>query len=216
MLNLISGYYRLDNGHVRLGDQRIDGLAPHKIARSGIARTFQTPKLIAEATVLGNLLPAIDSTSRHLDFASVMRLPGGLRWERSARVIALEALETVGIGGWQGHLCDEIPHGTRRLVEVARALVLRPRFVLLDEPAAGLSPVELKLLAIAIQRLAEDGTGVLLIEHNIPFVLELATEVTVLHQGKRLASGSPAVLYDEKISSVFLGEDAHALLPSES
>jgi ABC-type branched-subunit amino acid transport system ATPase component len=168
------------------------------------------------ATVLENLVPAVDATARHLDVASVLRLPGGLRSERGARQVALEALSTMGIAAWADHRADEIPHGTRRLVEVARALVLLPRFVLLDEPAAGLSPLDLTLLARAIRQLAKDGTGVLLIEHNIPFVLELATEVTVLHQGKRLASGPPSVLYDEKISSVFLGEDAAALLGADS
>jgi ABC-type branched-subunit amino acid transport system ATPase component/ABC-type branched-subunit amino acid transport system permease subunit len=211
MLNLISGYYPLDGGQVHLGDRRIDGKATHQIARLGIARTFQTPKLVGETTVVENLLPAIDTTMRRLDLASLLRLPAGRRSEKAARATAIDALDAMGIAEWQGHRADELPHGTRRLVEVARALLLRPTFVLLDEPAAGLGLVELDQLSAAIRRMADEGVGVLLIEHNIPFVLALATEVTVLHQGKRHAGGPPSILYDQAVSSVFLGEDPQAL-----
>jgi ABC-type branched-subunit amino acid transport system ATPase component/ABC-type branched-subunit amino acid transport system permease subunit len=215
-LNLICGYTRLDSGRVELEGTRLDGRPAHEIARYGVARTFQTPKLVEGFTVLENLLPAVDPAAGRMDVASALRLPAGRRWEKAARARAREVLEVTGIPEWEGHLAERLPHGTRRVVEVARALLLRPRFVLLDEPAAGASPHELEMLAGAIRAAAQQGVGVLLVEHNIPFVLDLAEELTVLHQGRRLASGPPSILRDPAIASVFLGEDAGMYPVAES
>jgi branched-chain amino acid transport system permease protein len=207
-LNLICGYIRLDSGRVELEGTRLDGRPAHQIARYGVARTFQTPKLVEGFTVLENLLPAVDPAAGGMDVASALRLPAGRRWDKAARARARDVLELTGIPEWEGHLAERLPHGTRRIVEVARALLLRPRFVLLDEPAAGASPHELEMLAGAIRATAQAGVGVLLVEHNIPFVVDLAQELTVLHQGRRLASGPPSILRDPAVASVFLGEDA--------
>jgi branched-chain amino acid transport system permease protein len=207
-LNLICGYTRLDSGRVELDGARLDGRAADEIARRGVARTFQTPKLVAGLTVLENLLPAVDPDARLLDISSALRLPAGRRWDKAARGRARDALEVTGIAEWENEVAEHLPHGTRRIVEVARALLLRPRFVLLDEPAAGASPRELEMLARAIRATAQAGVGVLLVEHNIPFVLDLADELTVLHQGRRLAGGPPSILRDPAVASVFLGEDA--------
>jgi ABC-type branched-subunit amino acid transport system ATPase component/ABC-type branched-subunit amino acid transport system permease subunit len=207
-LNLICGYTRLDSGRVELDGTRLDGRPGHEIARYGVARTFQTPKLVEGFTVLENLLPAVDPGAGRMDVASSLRLPAGRRWDRAARARARDVLELTGIPEWEGHLAERLPHGTRRIVEVARALLLRPRFVLLDEPAAGASPHELEMLAGAIRATAQAGVGVLLVEHNIPFVVDLGEELTVLHQGRTLASGPPSILRDPAVASVFLGEDA--------
>jgi len=208
LLNLISGFYSLNAGEIRIGDTRLDDQPSHAVARAGVARTFQSPKLILRETALENVIPAVELRVRCSGAESILRLPRGLRTNRQARAEALEILQALGLQ----HVIDQqaaaLPHGTRRLVEMARAIALRPSFILLDEPAAGLSPVELELVAEVCQNLARSGVGVLLIEHNVPMVLSIANTVTCLHQGKRLFQGTPAELRaDTSVASVFLGID---------
>lgn len=208
LLNLISGYHKLDSGTISIGSKRINGRSTDVIARLGLARTFQTPKLITEGTVLENILPAAHRTVRTSGVESVFRIGRGRRAAREADAIALDALDRLALGHLARVKADSLPHGTRRLVEIARAIALRPRFVLCDEPAAGLSPTESEVMVDALLKLAESGVGVLLIEHNVPMVLEIATGVTVMHQGKRLFQGTPEELRrDEKVASAFLGID---------
>jgi branched-chain amino acid transport system permease protein len=208
LLNLISGFYSLNAGQIKIGSTRLDDQPSHAVARAGVARTFQSPKLMLRETALENVIPAVELRVRCSGAESILRLPRGVRTNRQAREEALEILQVLGLQ----HVIDQqaaaLPHGTRRLVEMARAIALRPSFILLDEPAAGLSPVELELVAEVCQNLARSGVGVLLIEHNVPMVLSIADTVTCLHQGKRLFQGTPAELRaDTSVASVFLGID---------
>ena len=215
LLNLISRFYSLDAGQIRIGSVRLDDKPPHAVARAGIARTFQSPKLMLRETALENVIPAVELRVRCLGLESVLRLPRGIRVNRQARAEALEILETLGLHHVLAQEASSLPHGTRRLVELARAIALRPSFVLLDEPAAGLSPVELELLAEVCQNLARSGVGVLLIEHNVPMVLSIADTVTCLHQGKTLFQGTPEELRaNTSVASVFLGIDEPLETPS--
>ena len=208
LLNLISRFYSLDAGQIRIGSTRLDNQRPHAVARAGIARTFQSPKLMLRESALENVIPAVELRVRCTGAESILRLPRGIRANRQARNEALEILEALGLQHVVDKQASALPHGTRRLVEVARAIALRPSFVLLDEPAAGLSPVELELVAEVCQNLARSGVGVLLIEHNVPMVLSIADTVTCLHQGRRLFQGTPAELRaDTSVASVFLGLD---------
>jgi branched-chain amino acid transport system permease protein len=208
LLNLISRFYSLDAGQIRIGPVRLDNRPPHAVARAGIARTFQSPKLMLRETALENVIPAVELRVRCLGIESVLRLPRGIRVNRQARAEALEILEALGLQHVISQEASALPHGTRRLVELARAIALRPSFVLLDEPAAGLSPVELERLAAVCQNLARSGVGVLLIEHNVPMVLSIADTVTCLHQGKTLFQGTPEELRaNTSVASVFLGID---------
>jgi branched-chain amino acid transport system permease protein len=215
LLNLISRFYSLDAGQIRIGSVRLDDKPPHAVARAGIARTFQSPKLMLRQTALENVIPAVELRVRCLGLESVLRLPRGIRVNRQARAEALEILQTLGLHYVLAQEASALPHGTRRLVELARAIALRPSFVLLDEPAAGLSPVELELLAEVCQNLARSGVGVLLIEHNVPMVLSIADTVTCLHQGKTLFQGTPEELRaNTSVASVFLGIDEPLETPS--
>jgi len=208
LLNLISRFYSLDAGQIRIGSTRLDNQPAHAVARSGIARTFQSPKLMLRETALENVIPAVELRVRCTGAESILRLPRGVRTNRQAHDEALEILEALGLHHVIDQKATALPHGTRRLVEMARAIALRPSFVLLDEPAAGLSPVELEMVAEVCQNLARSGVGVLLIEHNVPMVLSIADTVTCLHQGKRLFQGTPAELRaDTNVASVFLGVD---------
>ena len=208
LLNLISRFYSLDAGQIRIGSTRLDNQPAHAVARSGVARTFQSPKLMLRESALENVIPAVELRVRCTGAESILRLPRGVRTNRQANTEALEILEALGLHHVIEQRASALPHGTRRLVEMARAIALRPSFVLLDEPAAGLSPVELEMVAEVCQNLARSGVGVLLIEHNVPMVLSIADTVTCLHQGKRLFQGTPAELRaDTTVASVFLGLD---------
>lgn len=205
-LNLLSGFYRLEAGRVFIGERRIDGRGPATVARAGIARTFQTPKLMLSASLLDNVVIAAQAVERSTDVASVLRAPSGRRAARRARERAAQALDFVGLGESRETLASEVPHGTERLLEVARAVALAPRFVLLDEPAAGLSPAEIGALASVVRALAGAGIGVLVIEHNLPLVLEMADEVTVLDHGRCIARGDPeSVAADPEVVRVYVG-----------
>jgi branched-chain amino acid transport system ATP-binding protein len=208
LLNLISRFYSLDAGQIRIGSTRLDDQPSDAVARAGVARTFQSPKLMFFSTALDNVVPAVELRVRCSGAESVLRLPRGIRVNRQARTEAAEIIEALGLRHVMDRPANLLPHGTRRLVELARAIAMRPSFILLDEPAAGLSPVELELVAEVCQNLARSGVGVLLIEHNVPMVLGIADTVTCLHQGRRLFQGTPAELRaDAAVASVFLGLD---------
>jgi branched-chain amino acid transport system permease protein len=212
LLNLISGFYSLDAGSIRIGDYHLERHAAYSVARAGVARTFQSPKLILGGTSLGNVVPAAELHIRCSGPESMLRLPRGIRTNRRARDESIAVLEAIGLGHVIHETADSLPHGTRRLVELARVIAMRPSFVLLDEPAAGLSPTELDLLFVIIKHLATCGVGVLLIEHNVPMVLNVADQMTVLHQGSRLFQGTPEQLRsDQDVASAFLGIDDEVL-----
>jgi branched-chain amino acid transport system permease protein len=206
LLNVASGFYRNDSGTITVGDRQIRGGDAVGVARLGVARTFQTPKLIAGASILDNVLVAADTTVDCTGVESVFRMPRGIRSHRLARERALDCLRHVGLEAAAGIAAGQAPHGTRRLVEIARAMATDPLFLLLDEPAAGLSPSEVDGLKRMLRSLATAGVGVLLVEHNMPLVLDLADEVTVLHRGSRLAHGGPAeVRHHPDVINVYLG-----------
>jgi ABC-type branched-subunit amino acid transport system ATPase component/ABC-type branched-subunit amino acid transport system permease subunit len=208
LLNLICGYYRVDSGEIRIGDDVLTGRPPHVVSRRGVARTFQTPKLILGVSVLDNVMPAAERDLQVTGPESVFRLPRGVRAARQAREASMAALERLDLADVAFQQAGSLPHGTRRLVEVARALALQPRFFLVDEPAAGLSPTEADRLVEALSGAAQDGIGVLLIEHNVPLVLTVASQVTVMHQGTKLFGGTPEALRsDQKVAGAFLGID---------
>lgn len=206
LLNLVSGYYPLDGGRIELGDRRLDGLAPHRVAAAGVTRTFQTPKLVDHLSLLENVVAGAHHASPCLAASSVFRLPPGLRADRAARERALACLGATGLAELRDAPAGEQPHGVRRLAEIARALALRPSFLMLDEPAAGLSAAELTILGELIAALKQAGMAILLIEHNVPFVMELASDVTVMHQGRCIAAGTPDEMQrNDDVRLAFLG-----------
>jgi ABC-type branched-subunit amino acid transport system ATPase component/ABC-type branched-subunit amino acid transport system permease subunit len=209
ILNLISGFYRVDAGQIWLGDDRLDVLSAAEVARRGIGRTFQTPKLLLRDTLLANVLPAAESTIPCSGFSSVLRLPRGIRADRRAREIALQTVAQLGLDEYAHVPTSRLPHGLRRLGEIARCLAMSPSVLLLDEPAAGLTHAELERLAQVIRGAAERGVAVLLVEHNVPFVFQLATDITVLHLGRVIASGKPQeIMNDKQVAQAFLGSQA--------
>jgi ABC-type branched-subunit amino acid transport system ATPase component/ABC-type branched-subunit amino acid transport system permease subunit len=193
LLNVISGFYPADTGCIRVGSVRIDRRSTHQIAAAGIARTFQTPKLVERASLVDNVVVAIEQA-------------GVTRGRRAAVEQARRCLAAVGLETRADERAATQSHGTRRLVEVARALALRPGIVLLDEPGAGLSAAEVDVLRDVIVAIARAGSGVLIVEHNVPLVLDIADEVTALHEGRVIATGLPGdVAAHPDVVAAFLG-----------
>jgi branched-chain amino acid transport system permease protein len=206
LLNLICGYYSLDEGEVWLGKHRLDRLNVAAIAGLGVARTFQTPKLSLHDTALHNVQLGADLHSGASTLASTLHVPGARKRDAAARQRALDALAGVGLSANADVAAGGLSHGAQRLLEIARAVSMNPKLVLLDEPAAGLSVAEAEVLKDAVRAVARAGIGVLLIEHNLPVVFDLADHVTVLNQGEVICEGLPAdVAKDPEVIRTYLG-----------
>jgi ABC-type branched-subunit amino acid transport system ATPase component/ABC-type branched-subunit amino acid transport system permease subunit len=209
IINLVTGFYRPDAGTVTIGGEHLERRSAAWIAGAGVARTFQAPKLMLEDSVLENVMVASDKRIRCSDAESVLRIGRGRSATRVSASSATAALAELGIARYASEVAGEVPHGIQRLIEMARAVAVRPRFLFLDEPAAGLTPAEIAVLVAAIRSLTAAGVGVLLVEHNVRVVLDLAEEVTVLHQGLKIASGTPEIVRtDPEVIRVFLGRSA--------
>jgi ABC-type branched-subunit amino acid transport system ATPase component/ABC-type branched-subunit amino acid transport system permease subunit len=205
-LNVISGYYAPQAGGVAIGEEPLEPGRPRTRAARGIARTFQTPRVIGEASVLENV--TIGGTlSGNAGFAeALLALPRSRRDEARLRDEALRALRVVGLEGLAEVRADRLQHSELRFVEIARALMLRPRFLLLDEPAAGLSTGEIERLGGLIKAVAQAGAGVLLVEHHADLIFDICDRVTVLNLGQVLAAGTPAdIRAHREVVSAYLG-----------
>jgi ABC-type branched-subunit amino acid transport system ATPase component len=190
-LNVISGYYAPKTGTLTLDGRDLPFGQPHLRARYRIARTFQTPRLVGAASVLENVMIG-GTVHGHATFTEAMlSLPRNRRDEKLLRQSAMQALATVGLESLAGVRADRLQHSELRFMEIARALMLQPAFLMLDEPAAGLSPEEIRRLGNLIKAISREGTGVLLVEHHADLIFDICDHVTVLNLGKVLAAGTP-------------------------
>jgi branched-chain amino acid transport system permease protein len=205
-LNVISGYYAPQKGQVRLGGALLPPAAPHLRANHRIARTFQTPRVIGAASVLENVMIGGTIDGKGSFAESLLTLPRHRRDEVHFRQTALLALETVGLASLATVRADRLQHSELRFVEIARALMLRPACLLLDEPAAGLSAEEIRRLGALIKAISRAGTAVLLVEHHADLIFDICDRVTVLNLGKVLAAGTPAEIRSHReVVSAYLG-----------
>jgi ABC-type branched-subunit amino acid transport system ATPase component len=188
LFNLITGVERLDEGEIYFKGERIDQLPPHKIARRGVGRTFQLIRVFPELTALENLLVV----SRE-------------DWNSSCRQ-ALELLSFVKLDRLRGEFAGNLSYGQQRLLEFARVLMIDPDLILLDEPAAGVNRSLLNDLLSAIRNLLASGKTVLIVEHDMKVVTDLAEKIFVLDHGEKLAEGTPTtVLKDERVMEAYFG-----------
>jgi ABC-type branched-subunit amino acid transport system ATPase component len=206
LFNCISGFSRPDAGEVWLGDRRIDRMPADAVARAGVVRTFQTLRMFSRLTVFESLLAAQYCRYHAGPLRSILRLPAHRREFAQMRAGAREVMALLGLTAVSDVLCTNLPLLAQRKIEVARAILCRPRVLLLDEPSAGATPAENEELAAVVRRLNHDGTSILLIEHNVPFVTRLAHRVDVLHFGRLVASCAPdEVTANDVVAEIYLG-----------
>jgi branched-chain amino acid transport system permease protein len=214
LLNVITGLYRPEEGEISYRAKSLIGLAPDRISQMGIGRTFQTPSISASLTSAENIMVAIHHRTKSDLLTTMLGLPEYSRQTQKSYEEIHVLLHEVGLGKLADLDMAQLPHGYQRLLEIARALGLNPNLLILDEPAAGLAQKEIAHLAKVLLNVKKKGIAVLLIEHNVDFVMSLADEITVLDFGKRIASGKPAEIQDnEDVLKAYLGhrrQPAHA------
>jgi len=208
LFNLLSGVIAADYGSVLLAGRELTGLAPDAVARLGLVRTYQTPRLFASMTVLENVLTGRDALFTSSLLANLVKIPVSAAEERTARDSALPLLELVGLRQRADVLASALPFGERRLLEIARALALQPSVMMLDEPAAGLNESEKDRLGDLLLWLREQGLTLVLVEHDMRLVMRVADEVAVLNYGQLVADGSPeSIREDPEVIRAYLGEE---------
>ncbi|NLT58233.1 MAG: ABC transporter ATP-binding protein [Clostridiales bacterium] len=214
VFNLITGVYPPSEGELLLEGQSLAGLPPHTIVQRGVARTFQNIRLFRNLTVRQNIVTALDLRQKPYSLAQALLCNPPFvespvkAGERALRERAMTYLELVGIEAQADRRADNLPYGLQRKLELARALALEPKLLLLDEPAAGMNPdesMELCALIRSIQR--QLSLTVLVIEHHMDLVMELCDRLCVLSFGKKLAEGTPAEIQsDPAVLKAYLGE----------
>jgi len=208
LFNVIAGVYRPDGGSVLLDGKPIDHLRPHERVRLGLARTFQGALAFPNLSVLENVMVGRHTRAMASVFELMFRLPRGIDDEDAIARAAGEQLELVELPVPGSAPASILTAGQQRLLAIARALATEPRLLLLDEPAAGLNPTERDKLETIIRKLHSAGMTILLVEHDVDFVMALAGRIIVLDYGRKLAEGSPAeIRADPAVIAAYLGAD---------
>jgi ABC-type branched-subunit amino acid transport system ATPase component len=209
LFNCLTGFLKPTAGQVLLGDRDITGLAPHQVLHAGVARTFQTPRIDFQTTGRDAVLCGLYPQVRRGFLASLLGLPGALRDERLLQERADAVIERMQMSSWASQQVSKLSMGRVRSVEVARAIAADARYLLLDEPAAGIGREEMKVLAAEIRALADRGIGVLLVEHNFSLIHMLCEDVTVLETGAVIFRGTPEdARRDARVRQLYLGAAA--------
>ncbi len=208
LFHLISGHLRPDTGTLHFAGRDITRLPPQERARLGIAIAFQAVRLFRGMSVIENVMVGAQAWTAHGFWEAALRLPRQAREEPQIRDAARGALERVGLTRWSDKDAESLPVGSQRSLQVARAICARPRLLLLDEPASGLRGEERERLATLIFALAAEGLPMLLIEHDVAFVMRLAQQLMVMDRGRVIAQGAPAVVRnDPVVIAAYLGEE---------
>ena len=205
-LNLLTGYYKVDEGRIVVDADDLTAAPVQRRPHFGIARTFQKPRLLGSLTVLDNAMLGGWEHARSGFLETALALPRARREDRQQRELAAELLQGVGLGNILTRKANLLDHAEQRFLEIARGLTMRPSFILLDEPAGGLTEHEIEQLARIVVQLRECGIGVLIVEHHTDFVFRICDRVTTLNLGKMIKHGTPdEVRNDPEVIRVYLG-----------
>ena len=209
LFNCLTGFLKPSSGIIELDGRNITGQAPHRVIHAGIARTFQTPRVDFRTTAREAVLCGLFPQVRHGFLASLLGLPHALRAERAIQRRADEVVERMCMQDWAANKINRLSMGRVRTVEVARAIGANARYLLLDEPAAGIGRDEMRVLVDEIRALADRGIGVLLVEHNFSMIRMLCDEVAVLDTGAMIFRGTADdACRDERVMQLYLGTAA--------
>ncbi|NLE11659.1 MAG: ABC transporter ATP-binding protein [Actinobacteria bacterium] len=208
LFNVASGSYRPTEGRVLFSGEDVTKRAQHKICRMGLGRTFQHSLVFDDMSVVENVAVGRYSRTKAGVISAALSLPLHRREERETLKASHEALRRVGLDHKAEEAAENLPMGERHLLEIARALAAEPRLLLLDEPAAGLNEEETGRLAEAVRKIRDEGVTVLLVEHDMTFVMDISDEVVVLDYGRKIAEGPPLMIQDnEEVIKAYLGEE---------
>ncbi|MFZ5775036.1 MAG: ABC transporter ATP-binding protein [Thermodesulfobacteriota bacterium] len=211
LFNLISGAIPPSSGMIHFKDQPVQGLPPFRIARLGMARTYQNIKLYPGMTALENVMVGRHCRGKAGFIAGMFNLPWTRKEERAMRERCLELLELLEIAELADTEATSLAFGQQRAVEFARALAMEPELLLLDEPAAGLNIYETAEVARLIKKINQQGITVLLVEHDMSLVMEISQEIVVLSFGQKIAEGTPSeIQHNKEVIKIYLGEDDDA------
>lgn len=209
LFNMISGIYLPGAGKVKLEGEDVTGMSPHLLARRGLSRTFQNLQIFQAMTVLDNAIAGYHLQESGHVLADLFSLPGSRRRAREAHDGAHALLERVGLGRAAEQEAGNLSYGALKRLEIARALALNPRVLLLDEPAAGCNAVETEEIDNLIADVAAEGVAILLVEHDMKLVMRISNHIVVLDHGEKIAEGEPAaVSRNPQVIAAYLGTEA--------
>ncbi|MDP7343006.1 MAG: ABC transporter ATP-binding protein [Alphaproteobacteria bacterium] len=209
LFNLITGIYRADRGRVLLDGQDVTAMQPHDLAKRGISRTFQNLQVFLNMSALENVMAGMHLHSDHRFLPSLFRLPTIIRRERELAEEARRLMAFVNLDDFTDAHASAMPYGALKRLEIARALATKSRLMLLDEPAAGLNPSETRAIDGLIQKIAESGVTVILVEHDMRLVMGVSDHILVLESGRKLAEGTAGeIRHNPDVVAAYLGESA--------
>lgn len=212
--NILTGIYKPDAGTITFAGKQIQGQKPFHIAKSGMSRTFQNIRLLKEETVLENVKIGMFGRTKTGLWSAILGLRSVKEEEKQVTEASLKSIELVGLKGYEYELAGSLSYGNQRRVEIARALVSNPMLLLLDEPTAGMNAIEVQEVDELVRKIRQNGTTIILIEHNIGLVVELCDRMVVLDHGERIAEGKPdAVISNPDVIEAYIGKDDEEAAP---
>ena len=208
LINLLSGFLRPSGGSVFFEEKDVTGKKPHLLARMGIGRTFQITPVFGEFTTFKNIVASFYLSADRGLVGSLFNTSAYRKKESHIADLAEESLRLVGLTGVRDELARNLPHGHQKVLDLATALAVKPKLLLLDEPIGGMSQDEIELALNAIRKVHAQGTTILLVEHNISIVMDLCDHIVVINYGRKIAEGPPdEVKRDEQVIRAYFGGD---------